>query len=72
MAYVAVGLTTLVEKRTALFNEQMAAYNQYEDQIKELDSCIELLSGKKYKEIIEESRYDDENPTYITGTEDGI
>jgi hypothetical protein len=72
MSTVAIGLETLIEKRTTLYNEQMAAYNQYEAQIKELDSCIEILSGRKYKELIEEDRYDDENPHYIKGTEDGI
>ena len=40
--------------------------------IKGIEQSIEELSGKKISDVENQYRYDDENPTYITGTEDGI
>jgi predicted metal-dependent hydrolase len=63
----------LLRKKEALIQKQQASWNEYQQQIDGLEKAIRLLEGTpEGKRIDIESLYDDENPNYITGTEDGI
>lgn len=54
-------------------SKQMQAeqWDEWNRRIKELEASIFLLSGKPASELPAE-KFDDENPDYIKGTEDGI
>jgi hypothetical protein len=69
---MSTAVETLMEKRNTLLTERANMNHKYDAEIKELEKSIELLSGKKMSELEPEFRYDDENPDYIKGTEDGI
>lgn len=69
---MSTAVETLMEKRNSLITEMRNMTHKYETEIKELESSIELLSGRKMKDLEPEFRYDDDNPDYIKGTEDGI
>jgi hypothetical protein len=62
----------LMIKRDELVAEQMQSYQAFEKSIKEVETAIETLAGKKVWEIKPAEHYNDETPNYIKGTEDGI
>ena len=63
---------TLLEKKKELENKRDTDFFMASQIIKGIEQSIEELSGKKISDVENQYRYDDENPTYITGTEDGI
>ena len=65
-----LGIEALIEKLETLMAEKKAAIEQFDNQIKELESCIELLSGKPYTEYMADFRFDDENPNYIKSSQE--
>lgn len=67
-----LGLEALIEKRQNLIIERDNAVLTYNNQISELDSCIEILSGKKVWEVVNKTVYDDENPNYIRSSQEEI
>lgn len=60
-----VGLEALMTKRNELVSEKNKMNEELDKQIQEMESCIELLSGKTVWEIEAATVYDDENPNYI-------
>lgn len=67
-----VGIETLIEKRNNLVAERDAAITDFNNQIAEMESCIELLSGKPYTEYMADFKFDDENPNYIKSSQEEI
>ena len=65
MSYKTAGTDVLMEKRSALLAEKSAMEETFNKQIQEIETCIELLEGKKVWEIVQNERYEDENPDYI-------
>lgn len=71
MAY-AVGVETLINKRLQLVSERDNMLAEFNAQISEMESCIELLSGKKVCEMPLEERFDGLNPNYIRSSQEEI
>ncbi len=67
-----LGIDALNEKRNILVSERDKMLTDYNNQIKELESCIELLSGKPYTEYMADFQFDDENPNYIKSSPEEI
>lgn len=67
-----VVIDTLKAKREQLIAEKNKLIRQYQDQIEEIEEALTLLSGGPVWDQPKEVLYDDESPTYISGTEDGI
>ncbi len=67
-----LGIEALIEKREQLVTERNNAIARFDSEISELDSCIELLSGKSVFEVVNETRFDDENPNYIKSSPEEI
>lgn len=67
-----LGIETLIEKRESLVFERNNAISRFDNEIGELDSCIELLSGKKLFEVLSEEKFDDTNPNYIKASAEEI
>lgn len=65
-------IDTLLKKRESLQIERNAMYLKYNEEIREITEAIEQLTGKPFGEHASPTLYDDENPDYIKGTEDGI
>lgn len=65
----------LIEKKHSLWQERERIVAEYDERLKALQKAIELLDGKPGKDrvmYVDVSAYDDQSPTYIKGTEDGI
>jgi hypothetical protein len=67
-----LAIESLTAKRTQLVEERQKAIDRFDYEIAELDEAIEIVSGRKAKEVISETAYDDESREYIRNTEDGI
>lgn len=67
-----LALETLTTKRLELQIERNKMIAQFDQEITEIETAIEQLSGKKVWEITEEVRYDDENPNYIKSSQEEI
>lgn len=67
-----LGIEALIEKRNTLVAERDSMLTDFNNQIKEFESCIEVLSGKPYTEYMEDFRFDDENPNYIKSSQEEI
>lgn len=67
-----LGIETLIQKREALVAERDAMLTDFNNQIAEFESCIELLSGKPYTEYMADYKFDDENPNYIRSSQEEI
>lgn len=67
-----VSIGTLIEKRESLVSERDAMLVDFNNQIAEMESCIELLSGKPYTEYMADFRFDDESPNYIKSSQEEI
>lgn len=63
-----VVIDTLVKKRESLIGERQAAILRFNEGIQELETALEVLSGKRVWETIGEVAYDDTNPDYIKGS----
>lgn len=64
------GTEVLIEKRQQLLDEKNRMVENFDSQIREVESCIELLEGKKVWEISTEVRYEDENPNHIRSSQE--
>ena len=62
----------LLDKRIKLIQDQYEMNQKYNIEIADLTAAINQLRGTNGKVKANEDHYDDENPNYITGTEDGI
>lgn len=60
-----ISLSALYEVRNKLMQERHDAIVNFNAQIKEIESSIELLSGKKVMQNCNPEFYDDTNPNYI-------
>jgi len=60
-----VVIGTLVKKREQILAEKYAAISRFDSEIRELETAIERLSGKKVWEVSQGALYDDEHPDYI-------
>ena len=67
-----MGIDALMSKRNQLVAEKEAMLAQFNSEISEMESCIELLSGKKVWEIPLEEKFDDLNPNYIRSSQEEI
>lgn len=67
-----LGINALVEKRSVLVAERDNMLTEFNNQIKELESCIELLSGKDYQDFAQDYRFDDDSPNYIRSSAEEI
>lgn len=67
-----ISIKELIKKHDELVSEKQKLDYEYSRKIADLYAAIEMLSGKKAETILFADQYDDENPSYITGTEDGI
>jgi hypothetical protein len=70
MANLAIEL--LIDKRVKILQEQYEMNIKFNEELAQLNKAINQLGGTNYKADDEVFNYDDTNPTYITGTEDGI
>jgi hypothetical protein len=67
-----LGINALIEKRDNLVFERDQMLTEYNNQIAEFESCIELLSGKPYSETVADFKFDDESPNYVKGSQEEI
>jgi hypothetical protein len=67
-----VVINTLIKKREQLEAELAAATEKISAEIHEIDNAIQIMTGKRASELQSVARYDDENPDYIRGNEDGV
>ena len=66
-----LAIEILLEKREKLQQARIEFMKKSGDEIRELDHSVAALNGGKFI-LSKETKYDDENPDYIKGTEDGI
>jgi len=67
-----LGIEALVKKREELVFDRDNMLVEYNNQIAEMESCIELLSGKPYSETITDFKFDDESPNYIKSSQEEV
>lgn len=67
-----VVIDTLIKKRDQLIAERNKTAKEFNTQIEEIELALDQLSGGNTWDSPKEDIYDDESPTYIIGTEDGI
>lgn len=67
-----VVIDTLIKKRDQLITERNKISRELNTQIEELELALDKLAGGPVWDNPKEAAYDDDNPNYITGTEDGI
>lgn len=68
-----LALEVLIKKRDELEAELSKITQEYHNQLNDLNNCIKTLGGTVYFQFKTEGLvYDDNVPTYISGTEDGI
>ena len=70
MSNLAVEL--LIDQRVKLLQEQHEMNEKFREKIGHLNAAIKQLRGLSETEPIPETKYDDESPDYIKGTEDGV
>lgn len=67
-----ISLETLLSKRDSLVTERDNMLLEFNNQIAEIESCIELMSGKRVWEFAKEDRFDDLSPSYIKSSQEEI
>lgn len=67
-----VVIETLTQKRETLIKERDQMYWKFNEQIREIEDALAELTGQAVGKAANIALYDDENPDYIRGTEDGI
>lgn len=60
-----ISIEVLLLKRQQLLDEKAKMASQFDQDITSIETSIEVLSGKKVWEVVQEERFDDENPHYI-------
>lgn len=63
-----IGIEVLIKEREKLIAEKNRVNETLDNQIADIESSIELLSGKKVWEVNTETTYDDSNSDYIKGS----
>lgn len=58
-------IDTLLQKRQELITERDKAWQRFDDDIKQVDLALFLLTGKEGKDLAIQYQYDDENPDQI-------
>lgn len=58
-------INSLLETRQSLINQRVELVAKLDSEILQIDTAIELLSGKKVWEIAKVEKFDDENTDYI-------
>lgn len=66
-----VVIDTLIKKRDQLQAERNKVTEKLDAEIAEVENAIRIMSGKREIPNRSTDVYDDENPDYITGNEDG-
>lgn len=69
---VNLAVDSLVLKRAELVGEQSRMNEHFNNQISEIETAIETLSGKKVWETPISEIYDDESPNYIKSSQEEI
>lgn len=67
-----IAIHSLFTAKEAIVAEKNAAIIRFNEQIQELETAIERLSGKKVWEVEQEMVYDDTNLDYIKGSQEEI
>jgi hypothetical protein len=67
-----VAIKALLDEWSKLKVEQQSAWGKFQVAIDEIEASIQILTDKPISDVVKETTYDDENPEYIKGTEDGI
>lgn len=67
-----IAIHSLLTAKETIVAEKNAAISRFNEQIQELETAIERLSGKKVWEVEQEMVYDDTNPDYIKGSQEEI
>lgn len=67
-----VVIDTLIKKRDQIITERNKIVKEMNSQLGEIEDALDQLAGKSVWRPEKTEPYDDENPAYITGTEDGI
>lgn len=67
-----LAVETLLKQRQQLEDERQKMWERFSNDISEIDSAIEAISGRKHTELVNEVRYDDEHPDYIKGSQEEI
>ncbi len=67
-----LAIQSLLTKRDQLLSEKAKLIERLDSEIKEIETAIEELSGKKVWEIKEMVLYDDEHPDYIKSSQEEI
>jgi len=67
-----LGIETLLKKIAELEFDRYNMLVKYNNQIAEMESCIELLSGKPYSKTITDFKFDDESPNYIKNSQEEV
>ena len=67
-----LAIETLITQREKLVSERDRMTETFNNQIAEIESSIETLSGRKVWDVISETRFDDESPHYIKSSEEEI
>lgn len=65
-------IDTLITKRDQIIVERNKIVKELNKQIGEIEDALDRLAGKSVWRPENRESYDDENPNYIKGTEDGI
>lgn len=65
-----VAIEALITQREKLISERDNMLVKFNNDIQEVESSIELLSGKKVWDIVSETRFDDESSNYIKSSEE--
>lgn len=63
-----IATKVLYDEKQRIEAEKEAAINRFDEQLREIDTAIERVSGKKVWEIEKELVYDDEHADYIKGS----
>lgn len=67
-----VVIDTLTTKLEGLKLEQSRNWQQFQEQINEIEDALDKLAGKNVWRTENQELYNDTHPDYIKGTEDGI
>lgn len=63
-----IATEVLYREKQRIEAEKEAAINRFDEQLREIDTAIERVSGKKVWEVEKELVYDDEHADYIKGS----
>lgn len=67
-----VVIDTLIAKRDQIIVERNKIVKELNKQLEEIEDALDQIAGKSVWRPEKTELYDDENPAYIKGSEDGI